>query len=707
MAKDKETGVRSFCAAGDRRRRAMLLEPYHLVAPLLLILMASGRCLAATGGGGTDDGRQFAYNGFTAANLTLEGAVVMANGLLMLTNGAIQTKGHAFHPSPLPFRAEANGTGAVRSFSTTFVFAIYGQYAVLSSHGMAFFVSASKEVLSTAMPGQFLGLLNDANNGNRSAHIFAVELDTLLNAEFRDINNNHVGVDVDSLVSLDSTDAGYYANDDIGSFQKLSLISRKAMQVWVDYDKRTTEITVTIAPLGVPRPYLPLLQTTIDLSGVMQSTAYVGFSSATGVLTTRHFILGWSFALDRQAPALNISALPALPPLVSPKSKVLEIVLALASATLVSAIAIGIYVFVRRRLKYSEVHEDWEVPFGPNRFSYKDLFHATEGFSNNNLLGRGGFGSVYKGMLRKPAMEVAVKRMSHDSRQGVREFIAKVVSIGRLRHRNITQLLGYCRRKGELLLVYDYMENGSLDKYLHSRNSPTLCWSQRYSIIKGVASSLLYLHEEWELVVIHRDIKASNVLLDSKMNGRLGDFGLARIYDHENTAETTHVAGTMGYLAPELSRSGRPTPFSDVYAFGVFLLEVTCGRKPIFIDEQNSRLLLVEWVLEHHHNGSMLDTVDPRLGREFNTEEVTIVLKLGLLCTYPSPNARPIMRKVMQYLDHDQLPPDLSPAYISYIMMAQMQNEGFDSHNMPCSQPIASVATVSGESSATILREGR
>ncbi|VAH41816.1 unnamed protein product [Triticum turgidum subsp. durum] len=163
----------------------------------------------------------------------------------------------------------------------------------------------------------------------------------------------------------------------------------------------------------------------------------------------------------------------------------------------------------------------------------------------------------------------------------------------------------------------------------------------------------------------------------------------------------------MGYLAPELSRTGKPTPFSDVYAFGVFLLEVTCGRRPMFTDKQNNRLLLVEWVLEHHHNDLMLDTVDPRLGGEFNTEEVTIVFKLGLLCTYPLPNAWPIMRKVMQYLDHDQSPPDLSPAYISYIMMAQLQNEGFDSHNMSCSHAPMSVATVSGESSVTILREGR
>ncbi|XBI88796.1 hypothetical protein VPH35_026712 [Triticum aestivum] len=220
-----------------------------------------------------------------------------------------------------------------------------------------------------------------------------------------------------------------------------------------------------MAPLGVARPRKTLLKTTVDLSGVFQSTAYVGFSSATGILNTRHFVLGWSFALDGLAPALDISRLPTLPwawPKPRSMSISLKIVLALASVALVSVIGLGIYIFVRRRrLKYSEVHEDWKVPFGPNRFSYKDLFHATEGFSDKNLLGTGGFGSVYKGVLRKPVMEVAVKRMSHDSRQGVREFIAEMVSIGRLRHQNIMQLFGYCRRKGELLLVYEKLDHNS------------------------------------------------------------------------------------------------------------------------------------------------------------------------------------------------------------------------------------------------------
>ncbi|KAF7013841.1 hypothetical protein CFC21_027892 [Triticum aestivum] len=693
----------------------MLLKPYHLVAPLVLLLVAAVRCclVAAGSSGGSHDGRQFALNGFAGANLTLGGAsTVMPNGLLMLTNGATKkAKGHAFHPSLLLFGSGSNGTGPVRSFSTTFVLAIFGhgQHADLTVGGLAFFISSSWEVLSTVLSGQPLGL----SNGNQSASIFAVEFDTLYNAEFRHIHNKYVGIDGDSLVSLNSANTGYY-DDGTGRLLNLSVISWKAIQMWVDYDGMAKMISITMAPLGMVMPKKPMLQTTIDLSGVVQSTAFVGFSSVMRNITSGHFILGWSFALDGPAPVLDISVLPALPSAWTKNnssnssfmSMSLKLVLALASVALV-LVGIGTYISTRRRQNCSELQEDWEVSLGPSRFSYKDLFHATEGFSEKNLLGRGGFGSVYKGVLRKPDMEVAVKRMSRDSRQGVKEFIAEVVSIGRLRHRNITQLLGYCRHKGELLLVYDYMKNGSLDKYLHTRNGQTLCWSERYSIIKGVASSLLYLHEEWEQVIVHRDIKASNVLLDNKMNGRLGDFGLARIYDHETAVETTHMAGTMGYLAPELSRAGRPTPFSDVYAFGVFLLEVTCGRRPIFIDEQNNRVLLVEWVLEHHHNGSMLDTVDARLRGEFNTEEVTIVLKLGLLCTYPSPNARPLMRKVMQYLDHDQSPPDLSPAYISYLMMAQMQNEGFDPHSIPCSRTAMSVATVSGESSATILREGR
>ncbi|KAL6856005.1 hypothetical protein ACP4OV_018807 [Aristida adscensionis] len=183
----------------------MLLQ---LLAALLLLLAPAGRGAAAAGA----EAGQFVYNGFAAANLTLDGqATVTPNGLLMLTNGTLQTKGHAFHPSPMPFRdptAGGRNATAARSFSTTFAFAIYGQYAEFSTHGIAFFVAADKAVLSAALPSQFLGLLNDADDGNRSNHVFAVELDTLMNTEFDDISSNHVGVDVDSLRSIDAADAG-------------------------------------------------------------------------------------------------------------------------------------------------------------------------------------------------------------------------------------------------------------------------------------------------------------------------------------------------------------------------------------------------------------------------------------------------------------------------------------------------------------------
>ena len=427
------------------------------------------------------------------------------------------------------------------------------------------------------------------------------------------------------------------------------------MQVWVDYDGKRKQIDVTLAPLQMAKPKKPLVSTTYDLSTVLKDRSFVGFSSSTGILDSHHYVLGWSFGMSQPAPAIDINKLPKLPRIgPKPHSKLLEITLPVASATFVLALVTVIFLVIRRKIRYAELREDWEVEFGPHRFSYKDLFHATEGFKNKHLLGVGGFGRVYKGVLRKSKSKVAVKRVSHESRQGMREFIAEVVSMGRLRHKNIVQLLGYCRRKGELLLVYDYMPNASLDKYLHDDTMQTLDWAQRFRIIQGVASGLLYLHEDWEQVVIHRDIKASNVLLDSEMNGRLGDFGLARLYDHGTDPQTTHVVGTMGYIAPELTRMGRASTLTDVFAFGVFLLEVTCGRRPIAQQDgqdTDTPFMLVDWVLEHWQIGSLPNVVDTRLLNNYSVDEACLALKLGLLCSHPSPSARPNMRQVVQYLD--------------------------------------------------------
>jgi serine/threonine protein kinase len=401
--------------------------------------------------------------------------------------------------------------------------------------------------------------------------------------------------------------------------------------------------------------------------------------------------------MGKSAPAIDISKLPKLPR-VGPRhrSKVLKIAPPIVIAAFIFVAGTIVTIFARRKFAYSELREDWEIEFGPHRFSYKDLVLSTDGFKNKNLLGAGGFGKVYKGMLPKSKLEVAVKRLSHESKQGTKEFITEIVSIGHLRHRNLVQLLGYCRVEGELLLVYSYMENGSLDKYLYcGQDEPSLNWAKRFHVIKGAACGLLYLHERWDKVVLHRDIKASNVLLDSEMNGRLGDFGLAKSYDHGTDPHTTRVVGTMGYLAPELVHMGKVSPLTDVFAFGIFLLEVTCGQKPVKQNAHGDRFMLVDWVLENWQKGLLVETIDQRLQGECDLDEACLVLKLGLLCSQPFASARPSMHQVMQYLNREMPLPEFTPTDISFNMLALMENRGFDPSGVSYPQLITSMGTMS------------
>lgn len=231
------------------------------------------------------------------------------------------------------------------------------------------------------------------------------------------------------------------------------------------------------------------------------------------------------------------------------------------------------------------------------------------------------------------------------------------------------------------------MPNGSLDRVLHGQGNRTIDWIHRFNIIKGIASGLLYLHEDWEKVVIHRDIKTSNVLLDNKMNGRLGDFGLARLHNHGTDAHTTHLAGTWGYIAPELARLGRATKATDIFAFGVFMLEVACGRHPIEVNNSGELVPLTDWVIDAWESGSILKTVDPKL-QDYVKEEADLVLKLGLLCSHSVHSARPCMRLVMQYLVKDVSLPDFQASFLSLTT----RDEDFDQHMMHILS-CASVAT--------------
>ncbi|KAL6909871.1 hypothetical protein ACP4OV_001530 [Aristida adscensionis] len=637
-----------------------------LILPIITFLLTLGFISHVSS---SSDHEQFVYNGFADSNLTLDGAArITSSGLIELTNDTARIKGHAIHPSSMRFRRSANGT--VQSFSLSFVFGILSSYGEIRGHGFAFFIGPSKD-FSDAFPIQFLGLFNSSNNGSSGNQILAIELDTIQNLEFGDINDNHVGIDINSLNSLQSHSAGLY-RDKNGTFTSLPLIGGGPIQTWVEYDEKTTQINVTLAPLGQEKPVHPLLSLTSDLSKVLTEYAYIGFSSSTGLSTGHHCVLGWSFGMNSPAPVIDSTKLPKLPYL-GPRSesKLLEIILPIASALFVLVTGTTVVILVRRHYRFKEVREDWEVEYGPHRFTYKDLFHATKGFNYKHLIGIGGFGKVYKGVLPTTKSLVAVKSVSYSSKQGIQQFIAEVVSMGHLQHRNVVQLIGYCRRKDELLLVYEYMVNGSLDKYLYSEDGKTILdWGQRFKIIKDISSGLLYLHGEWDKVVIHRDVKPSNVLLDNEMNGRLGDFGLSRLYDHGTDPQTTHLVGTIGYLAPELVHRGKATTSTDVFAFGVFILEVTCGRKPISVDTQGNQLMLVDWVLQNWHKESLLDTVDTKLQGNYDVDEVCLALKIGLLCSHPCPKARPSMRQVLQYLDGDVPLPELLQAQFSFNMLS-------------------------------------
>ncbi|KAI5584394.1 hypothetical protein BDE02_06G077800 [Populus trichocarpa] len=615
----------------------------------------------------------FTYSGFRSTNLSLDGlAELTSNGLLRLTNETKQRTSHAFYPNPVTFKNSINSTAF--TFSTTFVFAIIPEYPTLGGHGIAFVIAPTRG-LPGALPSQYLGLFNKTNNGNQTNHVVAVELDTIYSSEFNDIDDNHVGIDINGLESERSASAGYYSQLN-GKLTNLTLISGHPMQVWMEYDGKEKQLDVTIAPIDVDKPSRPLLTLSCDLSPILNSSMYIGFSSSTGSVFTSHYVLGWSFKMNGLAEALHISRLPKLPR-VGPKktSKFLTIELPVLCLSLVLVAVSSTSYAIRRTRKFAEVLEDWELDYGPHRFKYKDLYTATKGFRDEELLGSGGFGRVYKGVLPTSKIQIAVKRVSHESRQGMREFVAEIVSIGRLRHRNLVPLLGYCRRRGELLLVYDYMPNGSLDKYLYDQPTVALNWSQRFRVINGVASGLFYLHEEWEQVVIHRDVKASNVLLDRELNGRLGDFGLARLYDHGTDPQTTHVVGTLGYLAPEHARTGKATTSTDVFAFGAFLLEVASGRRPI---QPTEDIILVDWVFSRWLGGEILEARDPNLGTEYIAEEMELVLKLGLMCSHSEPAARPSMRQVVQFLEGDVPLPDISPLCLSASGLTFSHREGFD-----------------------------
>uniref|UniRef100_A0A453CQB4 non-specific serine/threonine protein kinase n=1 Tax=Aegilops tauschii subsp. strangulata TaxID=200361 RepID=A0A453CQB4_AEGTS len=318
---------------------------------------------------------------------------------------------------------------------------------------------------------------------------------------------------------------------------------------------------------------------------------------------------------------------------------------------LLAALA-GVFVWRQKRKKMLlELEELYTIVGRPNVFSYSELRSATENFDSSNLLGAGGYGSVYKGKLSDGRV-VAVKQLSESSNQGKVQFATEIETISRVQHRNLVKLYGCCLESKTPLLVYECLENGSLDHALFGKGGLNLDWPRRFEICLGIARGIAYLHEESSVRIVHRDIKASNVLLDADLNPKISDFGLAKLYDDKKTHVSTKVAGTFGYLAPEYAMRGHMTEKIDVFAFGVVALEIVAGESNHHTTLEEETTYIFEKVWDLYENGNPLDFVDPKL-LKFNSEEVLRVIRVALICTQGSPHRRPSMSRVVSMLTGD------------------------------------------------------
>ncbi|XP_024437039.1 cysteine-rich receptor-like protein kinase 44 isoform X2 [Populus trichocarpa] len=288
------------------------------------------------------------------------------------------------------------------------------------------------------------------------------------------------------------------------------------------------------------------------------------------------------------------------------------------------------------------------------QFAFSTIRDATEDFSEKNKLGQGGFGAVYKGALPS-GQEIAVKRLSKDSGQGDLEFKNEVLLVARLQHRNLVRLLGFCLQGIERLLIYEFVPNASLDHFIFDPIKRVhLNWERRYKIIGGIARGLLYLHEDSRLRIIHRDLKASNILLDEEMNPKISDFGMARLFVVDQTqGNTSRIVGTYGYMAPEYAMQGHFSVKSDVFSFGVLVLEIVTGKKNSFRNGNDiEHLLSHAW--RNWREGTAQDIIDPVLSSGSATEMLRCI-HIGLLCVQENVAERPTMASVVLMLSSSSL----------------------------------------------------
>ncbi|XP_022845311.1 cysteine-rich receptor-like protein kinase 25 [Olea europaea var. sylvestris] len=334
-------------------------------------------------------------------------------------------------------------------------------------------------------------------------------------------------------------------------------------------------------------------------------------------------------------------------------TRTIIIVIVPIAVCLILALCIGIYLKTKKMRKPREkVDLDEEISTVESlQYDFGTIRVATDNFSDVNKLGQGGFGVVYKGKLPN-GKDIAVKRLSHDSGQGNLEFKNEVLLVARLQHRNLVRLLGFSVEGNERLLIYEWVQNGSLDRFIFDSNNPCLDWEKRYIIIGGVAKGLLYLHEDSRLRIIHRDLKASNVLLDGKINPKISDFDMARLFlPSETQHSTSRIVGTYGYMAPEYVLHGHFSVKSDVYSFGVLILEIISGQKTYNFRNGESGDDLISCVWKNWHQETVANIIDPALRTSSGSmRDIMRCIHIGLLCVQENATDRPTMGSVVLML---------------------------------------------------------
>ncbi|KAK4256313.1 hypothetical protein QN277_009195 [Acacia crassicarpa] len=362
---------------------------------------------------------------------------------------------------------------------------------------------------------------------------------------------------------------------------------------------------------------------------------------------------GTTYVPDYGAYGPLISAISVTPNFKIPSERLSAV--AIVGIVVGSCVFLILIVFVLRKMgflggKGAKPKELLDLKTG--YFSLKQIKDATNNFAPENKIGEGGFGPVYKGVL-SDGVVIAVKQLSSKSKQGNREFVNEIGMISALKHSNLVKLYGCCVEGNQLLLIYEYMENNSLASALFGgqERKIQLDWATRMNICVGIVRGLAYLHEESRLKIVHRDIKATNVLLDKGLNAKISDFGLAKLGEDENTHISTRIAGTIGYMAPEYAMRGYLTPKADIYSFGVVALEIVSGKSNTSYRPKEEFVYLLDWAYVLQEQRNLLDLVDPSLGSSYSVQEAMRMLEVALLCTNPSPTLRPSMSSVACMLE--------------------------------------------------------